>query len=44
MQNNDMDSSMNAFATQLTKVKTELHQNRGIVANLFKEVEDFHEA
>lgn len=35
---------MHAFAMQLTQVKKDLTQNRTVVANLFKEVEEFHEA
>lgn len=44
LQSSDLDSSMNSFAMQLTKVKSDLHNNRTVVANLFKEVEEFHEA
>lgn len=39
-----MDSSMNSFAMQLTNIKSDLKNNRTVVANLFKEVEEFHEA
>ena len=40
----DKDSeTMHAFASQLTQVKNDLRINRSIVANLFKEVEEFHE-
>jgi len=35
---------MNAFAMQLTHIKNDLHKNRSVVANLFREVEEFHEA
>ena len=40
----DLDNSMHAFAMQLTQVKKDLTKNRTVVANLFKEVEEFHEA
>ena len=43
-QSSDLDTSMNAFAMQLTQVKSDLQNNRLVVANLFKEVESFHEA
>ena len=39
-----MDNSMNSFAMQLTNIKSDLKNNRTVVANLFKEVEEFHEA
>ena len=42
--NTDINSSLSSFATQLTSVKNELNQNRDIVANLFKGVDEFHEA
>jgi len=41
LQNTDIDSSLTSFANQLTSVKNELHHNRGVVANLFKEIEEF---
>jgi len=44
LKNTDINSSLSSFATQLTSVKNELNQNRDIVANLFKGVEEFHEA
>ena len=44
LKNIDINSSLSSFATQLTSVKNELNQNRDIVANLFKGVEEFHEA
>lgn len=44
MHSSDLDVSMNAFAMQLTQVKGDLHKNRLVVANLFKEVESIHDA
>ena len=38
------EDTMRAFANQLTQVKQDLHHNRTVVASLFKEVEEFHEA
>ena len=40
----DVDSSMNALAKQLTDLKGDLQKSRLNVANLFSEVEGFHQA
>lgn len=40
----NQEDTCRAFANQLTKVKEEMKQNRTVVTNLFKEVEEFHEA